>query len=41
MTIQNMREALLGYFLNKNRVKNMSDSQVFAVYTKLHLAGKV
>lgn len=41
MTIAQMRAVLLDYFINKQRVKNMSDSQVFAVYTKLHLSGKV
>lgn len=36
-----MRATLLTYFIDKERVKRMSDSQVFAVYTKLKLSGKV
>ena len=41
MTIQQMRAVLMDYFINKEKVKAMPDNQVFAVYTKLHILGKV
>lgn len=44
VTTIEMRRVLIAYFMStkgKTMIKNASDNKVFAIYTKLKLAGKV